>query len=84
MAVSRVCRSDEPWVNDGAAVRVSMTGFGKFTGAILDGRSVDAINAELTAGGESGFDVTQASRLTDNRDAAFQGTKKVGNFDVEL
>lgn len=76
--------SDEPWVNDGAAVRVSMTGFGKFAGAILDGESVDAINADLTAGGESGFDVTQSSRLTDNRDAAFQGTKKVGNFDVEL
>ena len=76
--------SDEPWVNDGAAVRVSMTGFGKFTGAILDGRTVDAINADLTAGGKSGFDVTQASRLTDNRDAAFQGTKKVGHFDVEL
>ena len=76
--------SDEPWVNDGAAVRVSMVGFGKFPGTILDGMSVDAINADLTAGGESGFDVTQCSRLTDNRGAAFQGTKKVGKFDVEL
>lgn len=76
--------SDEPWVNDGAAVRVSMTGFGDFPGAMLDGAEVEAINPDLTAGGASGLDATHAARLPANRETAFQGTKKVGSFDVDL
>lgn len=32
--------SDEPWVNDGAAVRVSMTGFGKHDATTLNGIKV--------------------------------------------
>jgi hypothetical protein len=32
--------SDEPWVNDGAAVRVSLIGFGRASEARLDGSSV--------------------------------------------
>ncbi|HEU4709163.1 MAG TPA: DNA methyltransferase, partial [Methylophilaceae bacterium] len=38
--------SDESWVNAGAAVRVSMVGFGKKEGAILDGVEVFAIHPD--------------------------------------
>jgi type II restriction/modification system DNA methylase subunit YeeA len=44
--------SDEPWVNEGAAVRVSLVGFGPFFGvdrsSRLDGRPVATIHADLT------------------------------------
>ena len=45
--------SDEEWVNDGAAVRVSLVGFGPIfpvdRGSQLDGVEVPAIHADLTA-----------------------------------
>jgi len=72
---------DEPWVLDGAAVRVSMLGFGNgFAGRQLDGRPVGQINADLTA---AGTDLTKAARLEENKSVAFQGPVKVGAFDVE-
>ena len=40
--------SDETWVNDGAAVRVSLVAFGHGVGALLDGESVSEIYADLT------------------------------------
>jgi len=72
--------SDEPWVNDGAAVRVSLVCFGeKAGGIILDGQPVAVINADLTAGEN---DLTQAARLAENIAAAFRGADKIGAFDI--
>ena len=72
--------TDEPWVLDGAAVRISIVGFdrGIETGRELDGLPVVAINADLT--GQT--DVTQAHRLTENTTMAFIGDQKSGAFDI--
>jgi len=76
--------SDEAWVNEGAAVRVSLLGFGSGSGidgsARLDDAEVAAIHADLTAG--AGLDLTQAKPLAENARAAFQGITKGGSFDV--
>jgi len=76
--------SDEAWVNEGAAVRVSLLGFGRGSGidgsARLDNAEVAAIHADLTAG--AGLDLTQAKPLEENARAAFQGITKGGAFDV--
>ncbi len=45
--------SDEDWINNGAAVRVSLVCFGDGKGAMLDGQPVSAIHADLTAGNET-------------------------------
>ena len=73
--------ADEPWTNEGAAVRVSLVCFGHSTqGAKLDGQPVAVIHADLSA--VDGLDLTKSARLPANRGRAFQGTKKVGSFDV--
>ncbi|MDP2829423.1 MAG: hypothetical protein Q8O37_12555 [Sulfuricellaceae bacterium] len=98
--------SDEEWINQGAAVRVSLVCFGNVgaaprrdaagenraeggaptKGASLDGQSVAAIHADLTAtplnhaGG--GMDLTQARPLKENKGVAFIGGMKKGQFDV--
>ncbi len=80
--------SDEPWVIDGAAVRVSMVCFsaaegGVATGRRLDGETVDEIYTDLTARrGEGGLDLTKARRLARNAGVAFMGDTKGGPFDV--
>ena len=80
--------SDEPWVIDGAAVRVSMVCFsGPEDGAVserrLDGEVVDAIHADLTATrGGSGIDLTEARPIDRNMGIAFMGDTKGGPFDV--
>lgn len=61
--------SDEPWVNEGAAVRVSMVGFGDRKGAVLDNVEVPAIHASLTAD----IDITNAARIPANFNVSFQG-----------
>ena len=80
--------SDEPWVVDGAAVRVSLV---CFSGAEdesgqerrLDGEAVDEVYADLTARrGEAGIDLTKARRLPTNAGVAFMGDTKGGPFDV--
>ncbi len=72
--------SDEPWVVDGAAVRVSLIGFGKGEDApVLDGEVVPRIHADLMA---EGADLTEAVQLVENAGVAFQGTVKVGPFDI--
>lgn len=74
------CWSDQPWILDGAAVRVSMLGFGcGFVERRLDGESVLRINADLT---KRDTDVTKASVLKENRGVSFIGTQKNGPFDV--
>ncbi len=80
--------SDEPWVVDGAAVRVSIICFGakndKSTlAARLNDVSVDTIHSDLSAAvGGVGIDLTRAKRLTLNRGIAFQGDIKRGPFDI--
>ena len=80
--------SDEPWVIDGAAVRVSLICFSDPDGEPepeiqFDGELVDEIHSDLTAkkGGE-GIDLTKAERLPANLGAAFMGDTKGGPFDI--
>jgi type II restriction/modification system DNA methylase subunit YeeA len=76
--------SDEPWVNEGAAVRVSLVGFGPFFGVDrsnrLDGSPVGNIHADLTAG--DGLNLVSAKPLPENAGTAFQGITKGGPFDI--
>lgn len=71
---------DEPWVLDGAAVRVSMVGFddGSQDSRHLSDQSVTAITSSLT----TGIDVSKARRLPENANKSFMGVKKVGAFDL--
>ncbi|MDD4977315.1 MAG: class I SAM-dependent DNA methyltransferase [Gallionella sp.] len=70
--------SDEEWINEGAAVRVSLVCFGNVERMQLDGQTVEAIHADLTAGNN----LTQANALEENAGVAFQGPVKVGSFDI--
>ena len=77
--------SDEPWINNGAAVRVSLVCFASAHGApcLLDGQPVSAIHADLTAGdGVGGMDLTQAKQLKENAGIAFLGIQRTGPFDI--
>ena len=74
--------SDEPWVIEGAAVRVSLVCFGP-RGAVspifLNGEVAQRINSDLT--GEA-LNLTVATPLTRNGGVAFQGDIKRGSFDI--
>ena len=73
--------ADEAWVNDGAAVRVSMVCFGAAGGTPrLNGADVPRITADL--GGNADLDLTTATPLVENAGLAFQGPVKVGSFDI--
>ena len=74
--------SDRPWVQEGAAVRVSVVGFddGTQQERTLDGILTGTINANLT----TIINLTQAKVLHENEGICFQGTLKVGAFDVDL
>ena len=78
--------SDEPWVLDGAAVRVSIVCFSNAFPGIpkrLNGNRVDEIYSDLTGRtGDVGLDVTVAQRIGENRHTAFQGTIKTGAFEI--
>ncbi len=80
--------SDEPWVNDGAAVRVSLVCFSRTDDQFvpvtrLDGQHVDEIYADLTARRDSsGIDLTRLQTLPANAGVAFKGDTKGGPFDV--
>ena len=81
--------SDEPWVIDGAAVRVSLVCFARrndpcVSAARLDGQPADEIYTDLTAQRAGvGVDLTQVHRLDANIGVAFRGDEKGGPFDVE-
>jgi hypothetical protein len=77
--------ADEPWVNNGAAVRVSLVAFGDASGTELDGQLVDTIYADLTAPelGGAGLDLTKAVALAQNGNASFQGASKKAKFEVD-
>ena len=75
--------SDEPWVINGAAVRVSLVCFSRpDDGAALeqrlDGQLVDAVHPDLTGN----VDLTKAQRQCRNIGIAFMGDTKGGPFDV--
>ena len=77
--------SDEPWVNDGAAVRVSLVAFGEAdTDSRIDGQPTESIHADLTATNYSSAetDVTKAMPLKPNANASFIGAQQNGPFDV--
>ena len=75
--------SDEPWINEGAAVRVSLVCFGSADSARLDGKTVPTIHADLTAGGDGhGGDLTSAQRLKSNIGISYIGPQKNGPFDI--
>jgi type II restriction/modification system DNA methylase subunit YeeA len=72
--------SDEPWVIEGASVRVSLVCFGAIDDTPrLDGIPVSRINADLTAGA---LDLTKAQGLAENRGVSLMGGTKGGPFDV--
>ncbi|MEO9130042.1 MAG: DNA methyltransferase [Sphingomonas sp.] len=70
---------NEPWVVDGAQVRVAIVcaklNANEF---LLDGAMSGPINADLTCG----VDVSLAGALTENRGRAFQGAKLNGPFEI--
>ena len=80
--------SDEPWVIDGAAVRVSLVCFSRpgdesVDGSRLDGAAVDEIYADLTARRDGvGVDLTNARSLVENAGVAFMGDTKGGPFNI--
>ena len=72
--------ADEAWVLEGAAVRVSMLGFGDgFADRRIGGQPTTQINADLTG---AVIDLTKARRLKENAHISFIGTQKNGRFDV--
>lgn len=80
--------ADEPWVIDGAAVRVSLISMCKDSivlsgNKMLDGEEVDEIFTDLTAkSGGVGNDLTKSQSISKNRGTAFQGDIKRGPFDI--
>ena len=74
--------SDEPWVVEGAAVRVSLVCFAKKdlkASVSLNGVKESKVNADLTGGV---LDLTCAVKLESNENVAFQGDIKGGQFDI--
>lgn len=74
--------SDEPWVVDGAAVRVALVCFTEKDADLdirLNGKNVLRINADLT--GET-VDLTRAVQLARNAGIAFMGVTKAGPFEI--
>ncbi|MDP2828584.1 MAG: DUF559 domain-containing protein [Sulfuricellaceae bacterium] len=49
--------------------------------AMLDGKSVALIHADLTAG--DGLNLTQAKPIRENSGVSFQGSQKIGAFDID-
>ena len=71
---------DEHWVNDGAAVRVSLIAFGNSTQSpVLDGQAVAKISSDLLASQGS----SEVLKLPGNGGASFIGTQKNGPFDID-
>lgn len=89
-AITRTTRiyeawSDEEWVNEGAAVRVSLVAFGHADQeAMLDGSAVPSIHSDLarSAGAEHSIDLTRALDLPQNKGSAFVGIQKTGPFEI--
>jgi type II restriction/modification system DNA methylase subunit YeeA len=78
--------SDEQWVNDGAAVRVSIVCFNGLQNnkKYLNNQEVIEIYADLTAPNllNPNLDLTKAKSLKENAGVSFIGTQKNGAFDI--
>jgi type II restriction/modification system DNA methylase subunit YeeA len=74
-------RSDERWILEGAAVRVSLICFGQaYDNKLwLDGAVVAHIHPDLTSGD---IDITKAVQLNENKHVSFLGIQKSGPLDV--
>jgi hypothetical protein len=72
--------SDQPWILEGAAVRVSIVGFddGSEDTRILDGKATKTINADLSGG----LDISAAKPLTERLGMGFNGVMPAGPFDL--
>ncbi|MDO8457088.1 MAG: hypothetical protein Q7T07_09275 [Burkholderiaceae bacterium] len=77
--------SDEGWVNDGAAVRVSLIAFGHAGGAVLNGEDVPQIYADLTAPKHADDlqNLSTAQTLACNLETSFQGSSKKAKFEID-
>jgi len=77
--------SDEPWVVEGADVRVSIVGQDNGTEMerFLNGALVAVVHADLSGGSDSSVDLTRARRLGENLGVSFMGDTKVGPFDID-
>lgn len=73
--------SDEPWVLDGAAVRVSIVCFERPNGAprVLNGQAVERINPDLSS---LSVNLANAAAMRQNSGVAFNGIQKTGPFEV--
>lgn len=76
--------SDEPWINEGAAVRVSLVCFGALNGARLNGMEVQAIVADLTGSSTDAptLDLATAKVQPGSGSSAFEGLRKDGPLDI--
>ncbi len=72
---------DEPWILDGAAVRVSLICFAKQNTA-GEGSARRANGAAGQRRPDGAIDITVARRLADNRGIAYMGDTKGGAFDI--
>jgi hypothetical protein len=77
--------SDEEWINEGAAVRVSLVCFGNGESTRLDGKPVAAIHADLTGSVEAAklLDLTTAGPLPANKGRSYFGICLAGPFKVD-
>ena len=73
--------SDEPWIVEGAAVRVSIVCFDSIIAAAsnLDGNQVAQIFTDLSAE----VNVVGSARLSSNANRSFIGDQKSGQFDLD-
>jgi type II restriction/modification system DNA methylase subunit YeeA len=74
--------SDEDWINEGAAVRVSLVCFGAPDAppGMLDGKPAATIHADLTS--SAGVNLAAAQRLAENTATSYLGIQKTGPFDI--
>lgn len=77
--------SDEPWVVEGADVRVSIVGQddGSEKERFLNGAPVEVIHADLSGGAKGTTDTKRARRLEENLGIAFMGDTKGGPFNIK-
>jgi len=72
--------SDEPWIVEGAAVRVSLICFSPESLPVrLNGKEASEISSDLTA---SGTDLPSSAPLAENSHRIFMGITKVGPFEI--
>ncbi len=74
--------SDEPWILEGAAVRISIVGFddGTETFRSLNDLHVTEINSDLSG---LSADITTAKVLAENAGIGFKGIEKGGPFEID-